>query len=194
MAQWVKDPGLSLLWLWLLLWCGFYLWPGNFCLPWVQPKQTKKNKQKNPKKVGWSGAWKSKIGAKDITDCITWGIGHKKLLLTASFFLFKKLLFIFWPCLWHVESSWVRDWTHAMAVTRVTVTIQILKPLSHPGTPVHCFLFKVLPLPSRSLPEIFLLSWLWLVVFLLASFSLSLFFWSFLSFEGRTHGTWRFPG
>ena len=23
MAQWAKDPALSLLWLWLLLWCAF---------------------------------------------------------------------------------------------------------------------------------------------------------------------------
>ena len=28
-AQWVKDPALSLLWLWLLLWQGFNPWPGN---------------------------------------------------------------------------------------------------------------------------------------------------------------------
>ena len=30
-AQWVKDPVLSLLWLWLLLWCGFDPWPTNSC-------------------------------------------------------------------------------------------------------------------------------------------------------------------
>ena len=32
MAQWVKDPALSLQWL------GFDPWPGNFCLPWAWPK------------------------------------------------------------------------------------------------------------------------------------------------------------
>ena len=37
MAQRVKDPALSLLCLWLLLWCGFDLWPENFCMPRVQP-------------------------------------------------------------------------------------------------------------------------------------------------------------
>ena len=30
MAQWVKDLALSLLWLWLSLWCGFDPWPENF--------------------------------------------------------------------------------------------------------------------------------------------------------------------
>ena len=36
-ARWVKDPGLPLLWLWLLLWCEFDPWPGNFCVLWVWP-------------------------------------------------------------------------------------------------------------------------------------------------------------
>ena len=40
MAQQVKDPALSLLWL------GFNSAPGNFCIPCVQPKQNKTNKQK----------------------------------------------------------------------------------------------------------------------------------------------------
>ena len=31
----IKDLGLS------LLWCGFHPWPGNFHLPWAQPKKTK---------------------------------------------------------------------------------------------------------------------------------------------------------
>ena len=39
MAQWVKDPTLSPLWLWLLLWCKFNPWLGNFCMPWMQPKK-----------------------------------------------------------------------------------------------------------------------------------------------------------
>ena len=41
-AQSTKDPALSLLWLWSLLWCGFDPWPGNFHLPWVQPKKKKR--------------------------------------------------------------------------------------------------------------------------------------------------------
>ena len=32
MTQWVKDPVLSLLWLWLLLWCKFHPWLRNFCM------------------------------------------------------------------------------------------------------------------------------------------------------------------
>ena len=33
MAQWIKDPALSLLWL------RFSPWPGNFCMSWAQPKK-----------------------------------------------------------------------------------------------------------------------------------------------------------
>ena len=38
------------LWLWLLLWHGFDLWPGNFCMPWAMAKTTTTTKppQKNP--------------------------------------------------------------------------------------------------------------------------------------------------
>ena len=43
MAQQVKDPALSLLWLGLLLWDRFNPWPRNFLMPWTQPKT---NKQK----------------------------------------------------------------------------------------------------------------------------------------------------
>ena len=32
MAPQIKDLALSLLWLWLLLWCGFDPWPRNFCM------------------------------------------------------------------------------------------------------------------------------------------------------------------
>ena len=32
MAQWIKDPALSLLWLGSLLWHRFNPWPGNFCM------------------------------------------------------------------------------------------------------------------------------------------------------------------
>ena len=45
MAQWVKDPALSLLWLGSPLRCGFDPWPGNFHMLWAQPK-TKQNKTK----------------------------------------------------------------------------------------------------------------------------------------------------
>ena len=41
MAQQVKDPALSLLWLGLLLWHGFVPWPGNFCMPPVGLKRKK---------------------------------------------------------------------------------------------------------------------------------------------------------
>ena len=39
MAQQVKDPVLLLLWLGLLLWRRFDPWPGNFSMPWAQPKK-----------------------------------------------------------------------------------------------------------------------------------------------------------
>ena len=44
MAQQVKDPVLSLLWLWLQLWHRFDPWPGNFCMPWARPKKVTKHK------------------------------------------------------------------------------------------------------------------------------------------------------
>ena len=44
MAQQVKNLVLSLQWLWLQLWHGFGPWPGNFCMPWVQPKKKKGEK------------------------------------------------------------------------------------------------------------------------------------------------------
>ena len=40
----VKNPALSLLWLRLLLWCRFDLWPGKFWL-WVQPKKKKEREE-----------------------------------------------------------------------------------------------------------------------------------------------------
>ena len=39
MAQQVKDPALSLLWLGSLLRRGFNPWPGIFLMPWARPKQ-----------------------------------------------------------------------------------------------------------------------------------------------------------
>ena len=44
-AQQVKDPALSLLWLWL--WHRFDPWPGNFLMPQVWPG---KKKRINPTK------------------------------------------------------------------------------------------------------------------------------------------------
>ena len=42
-AQWVKDPGMSLLWLGSQLWCMFDSWPRNFHIPQAQPKINKQN-------------------------------------------------------------------------------------------------------------------------------------------------------
>ena len=41
-AQQVKDPELPLLWCRSQLQLRFSPWPGNFCMPWVQPKKKKK--------------------------------------------------------------------------------------------------------------------------------------------------------
>ena len=46
MAQWVKDPMLSLLLLWLLLWPWFLTWPRNF----LNLEGGKKKKKKKKKK------------------------------------------------------------------------------------------------------------------------------------------------
>ena len=46
MAQWVKGPALSLLWLGYLLWCGFGPWPGNFHMLQAWPKKGKENQNK----------------------------------------------------------------------------------------------------------------------------------------------------
>lgn len=42
----VKDLAWSLLWLGSLLWYRFYLWPGNFHMPWAQPKKKKKKRKR----------------------------------------------------------------------------------------------------------------------------------------------------
>ena len=41
--QQVKDPALSLLWLWLSQWQGFDLWPGSFRMlcTWLKKKEKK---------------------------------------------------------------------------------------------------------------------------------------------------------
>ena len=41
MVQWVKDLGLSLLWLRSLLWHGFDYWPGDCCMLQEWPKKKK---------------------------------------------------------------------------------------------------------------------------------------------------------
>ena len=48
-AQWIKDPVLSLLWLGSPLWHGFSPWPLNFHMPWVQPKKKKREKRERSK-------------------------------------------------------------------------------------------------------------------------------------------------
>ena len=53
MAQWVKDPVLSLLWLGLLLWCGFHPWPWELsCAMYGCGQKLPKTKKK--KKTFWS--------------------------------------------------------------------------------------------------------------------------------------------
>ena len=113
-AQWVKKVALLLQWLTWLLWHRFNPWPGNFCIPWVRPK----NNVEHP------------------FMCI---FGHPSSLekcLFRSFFVF-----LFWPHLQHVGVSqpwikskpqpwpttqlqhrilhlghWARNWTHTTAV------------------------------------------------------------------------------
>ena len=43
-THWIKDPMLSLPCFRSLLWYGFDPWPGNFYVPWVQPKKKKKKR------------------------------------------------------------------------------------------------------------------------------------------------------
>ena len=63
MAQWVKDPALSLQQLGLLLWHGFDPWPGNFRMPQVRPKK------KSPKLEIHSG---TKVSHKDINSILSY--------------------------------------------------------------------------------------------------------------------------
>lgn len=49
-VQWVKDLALSLLWLLILLWCGFNTWLRNFCMVQVQPKKKKDSESLNKRK------------------------------------------------------------------------------------------------------------------------------------------------
>ena len=52
MAQSVGHLALCLQQLRSLLWLRFDLWPGNFCVLWVQPKKKKKKKKKKKGKKG----------------------------------------------------------------------------------------------------------------------------------------------
>ena len=47
----VKDSTLSLQWFRSLLRGGFNPGPGNFCMPWVQPKINKQTNKQNPSNV-----------------------------------------------------------------------------------------------------------------------------------------------
>ena len=49
-AQWTKDPALSLQWFRSLMWCRFYLWPGNVYMLQVWGKKRKKERKKGRKK------------------------------------------------------------------------------------------------------------------------------------------------
>ena len=51
----VKDPVLSLQWLGSLLWCRFNPWPGNFHMPWAQPKKKKNLAPKEKKVIDFKG-------------------------------------------------------------------------------------------------------------------------------------------
>ena len=60
-VEWVKGPALSLKRLGLLLWHGFYPWPGNFHMLWAWPKN---------EIILREGEIISKISAKAIQDGI----------------------------------------------------------------------------------------------------------------------------
>ena len=50
--QWVKDLALSLWWLRSLLWHGFGLWPRNFYVPWLWPKEERKGGREEGREGG----------------------------------------------------------------------------------------------------------------------------------------------
>ena len=52
MEQQVKDPALSVQWLWSLLWCRFNFCPGNFHMPKTPAKKKKKKKKKKKERKG----------------------------------------------------------------------------------------------------------------------------------------------
>ena len=66
MAQWFKDPALSLQGLWSLLWRGFDPWLGNVRMPRAQPKK-KKGKEKpgeEKKTKQWRGVPKTDLSVR----------------------------------------------------------------------------------------------------------------------------------
>ena len=56
MAQWVKDPALSLLWLQLLLWHGTDPWHRNFQMLWASPLPLSKKKE-NSSRISLVAHW-----------------------------------------------------------------------------------------------------------------------------------------
>ena len=74
MTQRVTDPALSLLWL------RFNLWPWNFCMLWVQPKEKKKlfydtnepiykieTDKGLPRERGLAESWSERLGLADVS-------------------------------------------------------------------------------------------------------------------------------
>ena len=51
MAQQVKDPAVSLLWIWFLLRQRFYPWPKNIGMPQAWPKKEKGKTGKKKKRM-----------------------------------------------------------------------------------------------------------------------------------------------
>ena len=97
MAQWVKDPVLSLLWLRLLLWRRFDPWPRNFDMPQVWPKKKKER--------GW-----------ELLNLILPNPNTSFLFLLTSLFSMKKKKFLATPIA--CVHSWARDRIHTIAVTQ----------------------------------------------------------------------------
>ena len=65
MAQWVKDPVLS------LLWRGFSPWPGNFHMPQAQPKKKKRKGIKSERPPARKGS--PPPGGRRCHTCLTPG-------------------------------------------------------------------------------------------------------------------------
>ena len=68
MAQWVKDPELSLLE--LLLWCGFDPWPRNFHMPVEAPQKKKKKRKEKRKRNNYSAMRGKKQNKKNRTKTL----------------------------------------------------------------------------------------------------------------------------
>ena len=59
MAQGVKDPAQSVLWLWLLLCRRFNPWPRNFPMPWAPRKNKERTRNKLVRQNGTRRAFKT---------------------------------------------------------------------------------------------------------------------------------------